>query len=59
MAGKQTFYVHYNGHSWYVKTREFFEQQGGFEEEWGKAWSPILATSIEDARTKAEEAANA
>lgn len=34
----------------FVKTLDFFRKQGGFIEEWGLAWKPIVATSIEDAR---------
>lgn len=49
------FYVHHNGHSWFVKEAGFFEDQGGLTEPWGKAWKPIYATSIEDARAKAAE----
>lgn len=48
------YYVYYNGHSWFVKTAEFFEQQGGLTEEWGKSWKPIYATTIEHARDKAK-----
>lgn len=36
----------------FVKTHEFFRSQGGFTEEWGKSWVPLMATSIEDAREK-------
>jgi NTP pyrophosphatase (non-canonical NTP hydrolase) len=34
----------------FVKTLEFFQSQRGFEEDWGKAWVPVVATCIEDAR---------
>ena len=51
---KQTeYYVHWNGAVWFVKEGEFFKAQGGLEKPWGKAWTPIMATSIEDARMKA------
>lgn len=48
-----TFYVHWNGAAWFVKTADFFKSQGGHTQEWGKAWVPLVATSIEDARAKA------
>lgn len=34
----------------FVKTYEFFKSQGGFREEWGTHWKPVVATSIEHAR---------
>lgn len=34
----------------FVKTLEYFRNQGGFSQKWGKNWSPIVATGIEDAR---------
>lgn len=37
----------------FVKEREFFEEQGGFRNDWGKNWRPLDAESIEDARVKA------
>ena len=37
----------------FVKNFEFFREQGGLVETWGEKWVPIVATSIEDARTKA------
>lgn len=36
----------------FVKELDFFRSQGGFTEEWGTHWFPIVATSIEDAREK-------
>lgn len=36
----------------FVKTYDFFKSQRGFEQEWGEAWVPLVATSIEDARKK-------
>lgn len=36
----------------FVKTLDFFRQQRGFREEWGLGWTPLVATSIEDARKK-------
>lgn len=34
----------------FVKELDFFRTQGGFREGWGRAWVPIVAESIEDAR---------
>lgn len=34
----------------FVKELDFFRSQGGFVESWGKAWIPVVATGIEDAR---------
>lgn len=36
----------------FVKTLDYFREQGGFTEDWGTHWNPIVATSIEDAREK-------
>lgn len=36
----------------FVKVLNFFRDQGGFREDWGQNWVPIVATSIEDAREK-------
>lgn len=49
---KQAYYVHYNGTSVFVKDVEFFEEQGGLTEPWGKNWKILFAESIEDAREK-------
>jgi hypothetical protein len=38
----------------YVKEGKFFEEQQGLKEDWGKAWTPVDATSIEHARTIGE-----
>lgn len=51
----QKFYVHYNGSAWFVKEASFFEQQGGLTETWGQAWQPIMASSVEDARSRASK----
>ena len=40
------------GGSVFVKEQNFFRSQGGFEEDWGLSWQPVVATSIEDAREK-------
>jgi hypothetical protein len=51
IVSKQKFYVHKSwARSVFVKTEEFFIEQGGLEKEWGKAWSLIKADSIEEAR---------
>jgi hypothetical protein len=34
----------------FVKTIDFFRDQGGFEQEWGLDWAPFVATSFEHAR---------
>lgn len=34
----------------FVKVLDFFRSQGGFVEDWGKAWIPVVATGIENAR---------
>ncbi len=44
------YYVHHNGAAWFVKTADFFKQQGGLSAPWGKAWRPLEARSIEHAR---------
>lgn len=36
----------------FVKVLDFFRSQGGFKDDWGKNWVPIVATGIEDAREK-------
>lgn len=48
------YYWHWNGSVYFIKEAEFFEAQGGLTAEWGKAWKPIEADTIEHARTKAE-----
>lgn len=35
-----------------TKEGEFFEEQGGLKESWGKAWEPVEATSLYDARNQ-------
>lgn len=39
-----------------VKTVEFFTQQGGLTQEWGKHWYPVLAREMEHARSLARAA---
>ena len=36
----------------FVKALDLFRSQGGFREDWGAHWFPVVATSIEDAREK-------
>jgi len=38
-----------------IKEGEFFKEQGGFTQDWGKSWEPIEASSIGDARRKLAE----
>ena len=40
----------------YVKEAEFFEEQGGLEQPWGKAWQKVRALDIADAREVAKKA---
>jgi hypothetical protein len=48
---RHVFMVHCNpAGAVFVKTIEFYKQQGGFREPWGTAWRPIVAFDIEDAR---------
>lgn len=37
----------------YVKSGDFFREQGGLESEWGNHWVGIFADSLNDARLKA------
>jgi hypothetical protein len=39
----------------FVKEIEFFRSQGGFVEDWGQDWKPVVAASVEDARRVACE----
>lgn len=48
----ERFMVLIQPHGVYVKARWFFKEQGGFREKWGKAWRPVVASSIEAARNK-------
>lgn len=49
---RQVFMVSVNpaSGSVFVKEHDFFAKQGGFTEDWGRTWFPIVATSIEEAR---------
>ncbi|HLG26571.1 MAG TPA: hypothetical protein VI423_02185 [Paenisporosarcina sp.] len=38
----------------FVKELEFFRSQRGFEQPWGEAWFPIVASGLEDARVRAK-----
>ena len=45
------YYVHRNaGNSVFVKEGAFFVEHGGLVSDWGKFWTKVRATSIEDAR---------
>lgn len=49
-----THFVHCNsGFALFVKDADFFISQGGLVEEWGRAWRPVIASSIGDARRQA------
>lgn len=51
---KATHYVMCNsGKALFVKEAGFFESQGGLTDSWGKAWKPVRAASIGDARRQA------
>lgn len=39
----------------YVKEGDFFRQQGGLTDDWGKQWMPVAAGSIEGARAMGEQ----
>jgi len=45
------YYVHRNdGNAVFVKDGDFFIEQGGLTNSWGKAWKKVRADSIEHAR---------
>lgn len=52
---KTTYFVLVRPWAVYVKEGEFFRQQNGHREEWGKAWVSVMTTSIEDAREQGEK----
>lgn len=39
----------------FVKELEFFREQGGFVEEWGRDWVPVVARNIDEARELRKE----
>ena len=45
-----TYYICIKRWAVYVKEGEFFKNQGGLVEDWGKNWTPVEAESIEHAR---------
>lgn len=46
--------VHVNsGNAAFVKDYQFFKEQGGFKQSWGRGWRRVRAKSLEDARSKA------
>ena len=48
---RQVYMVHVNsGGSVFVKELDYFKSQGGFEQDWGSYWIPVVATSIAEAR---------
>lgn len=52
------FYVLWREHvpnSPMVKEGNFFRQQGGLTDDWGKSWEPIDAKTVGDARRKFAE----
>lgn len=52
--GKE-YFVHRNpGGAVFVKEGQFFRDQGGETEEWGKAWTRVVASGIEHARVIGE-----
>ncbi|WP_337058178.1 dATP/dGTP pyrophosphohydrolase domain-containing protein [Pseudomonas sp. USHLN015] len=52
----QTYFAHRNaGNKVFVKGGQFFRDQGGLTQEWGKNWTRIKADSLEQARKIAEE----
>lgn len=54
-AAPGDYYIHRNaGDAVFVKEASFFAQQGGLTEDWGKHWTPVVATSIEQARSIGE-----
>ena len=50
----KNFYVHHNGHSWFVKTEEMFLQQGGDKNAWGSSWRKVNAYNVAHARATAK-----
>lgn len=46
-------YVNWNGGAWMVKEGQFFKEQGGLTQRWGRHWRAIYADTIEHARDKA------
>jgi hypothetical protein len=54
VVGMPTHYVLFNGVTFFVKEAEFFYEQKGHLEDWGKSWRPVTADSIEAAREKAK-----
>lgn len=51
MQPRGVYMVHANSAgSVFVKSLLFFAQQGGFSQEWGRRWTPVVASDLEDAR---------
>lgn len=47
---RPTHYVLVNPAGVYTKDAAFFESQGGLRDTWGKAWEPVTASSLYEAR---------
>jgi hypothetical protein len=55
---KRSYYYHINwAGAIFVKEGEFFAQQGGLVQPWGKNWKKIEAESLDDAREKVNKIA--
>lgn len=50
-----THFVLPRGNHTMVKEANFFREQGGIKDDWGRRWVPVRATSIEDARRQGAE----
>lgn len=48
------YYILISNHSVFVKEEQFFIDQGGLVDDWGKNWIPVDAVSIEHARSIGE-----
>ena len=54
--GTATHFAHCNsGDALFIKEANFFRSQGGFTDDWGRNWIPVVAASIGDARRQAGE----
>ena len=48
-----THFVHCPGTALFVKEANFFKEEGGLIQDWGRRWVPVKALSIGDARRQA------
>jgi len=56
MSARGIYMTYFNNDgSVFVKELEFFRAQGGFTQEWGRGWVPVVAHSIDEARMLREE----